>query len=327
MQTNRCVLRLILLAAMIVAAPVATLAQAGGYPDHAIKMIVPVAAGGTADLLPRLIGEKLTERWGQAVVVENKTGGALHIGAEAVYRSEPDGYTLFATPQSALVLSQSLYSKLGYDPTKFVPVTVMGRLPYVLVVNPKLPVKTLAELVAYAKAHPGKLNFGSASTGSATHLTVEWLKIVAGIKMTHIPYRGAAPAMTDLLAGHLDFVIDNLANVLPHIRDGSVRAIVVCNKERIPELPDVPTVAATYPGFVSSSWFAIVAPPKTPAPIAQKLSHAIAEVLHMPDMMKHLDKLGAVPGGDTPSETAAFLKEEAARWHKVIVDAGIKHMN
>jgi tripartite-type tricarboxylate transporter receptor subunit TctC len=326
MQINRQILRPCLAAAIVAVMSTAAFAQAD-YPDRAIKMIVPVAAGGTADLLPRIIGEKLTERWGQPVVVENKTGGALHIGSEAVYRADPDGYTLLATPQSALVLSQSLYSKLGYDPTKFVPVTVMARLPYVLVVNPKLPVKSLAELIAYAKAHPGKLNFGSAATGSATHLTVEWLKIVAGIKMTHIPYRGAAPALTDLLAGHLDFVVDNVANVLPHIRDGRLRAIAVCNKERISELPDVPAVAETFPGFVSSSWFAIVAPPKTPAPIVQKLSKAIADVLHKPDVVKRLDALGATPGGDTPAETAAFLKEEAERWHKVIVDAGIKRMN
>jgi tripartite-type tricarboxylate transporter receptor subunit TctC len=192
------------------------------------------------------------------------------------------------------------------------------------VVNPQLPVTTLAEFVAYAKANPGKLNFGSAGTGSATHLTVEWLKILAGIKMTHVPYRGAAPAMTDLLAGHLDFVVDNMGNVIQHIKDGKLRALAVGDDGRIPELPQVPTFAETWPGFVSSSWFAIVAPPGTPAPIAEKISAAMAEVLRMPEVVARLHDLGTRPGGDPPAATGVFLKQEAERWHKVIVEAGIK---
>jgi tripartite-type tricarboxylate transporter receptor subunit TctC len=315
--------RLFLAAALALAAPPAAVAQVD-FPSRTIRIVVPVAAGGTADLLPRIIGEKLTQRWGQSVVIENKTGGALHLGTEAVYRAEPDGYTLLAAPQGPIVLSQSLYSKLSYDPAAFVPVTVMARLPYVMVVNPKLPISSVAELVAYAKGNPGKLNFGSAGTGSATQLVVEWLKILAGIRMTHVPYRGATPALTDLLAGHLDFVVDNMGNVLQYVRDGKLRALAVGNAKRIAELPEVPTLAGTYPGFVASSWFAIVAPPGTPAPIAEKLSAAMAEAVHEPDVLSRLHDLGAEPGGDTPAATGVFLKHEAERWRKVIVEAGIK---
>jgi tripartite-type tricarboxylate transporter receptor subunit TctC len=315
---------LIVAMAWLVAFPARAQAPAADYPSRGIRIIVPVAAGGTADLLPRIVGEKFSERWGQPVVIENKTGGALHLGTEAVFRADPDGYTLLAAPQGPIVLSPSLYSKLAYDPAAFVPVTVMARLPYVLVVNPRLPIKTIPELVAYAKANPGKLNFGSAGVGSATQLAVEWLKILGGIQMTHVPYRGAAPALTDLLAGHLDLVVDNLANVLQQIKDGRLRALGVANQSRIAELPDVPAIAETYPGFLASSWFVILAPPQTPAPIAEKLSHAAAEILRAPEVAKRLHDLGAEPGGDTPAATGVFLKEETERWRGVITAARIK---
>jgi tripartite-type tricarboxylate transporter receptor subunit TctC len=313
----------LLSALLLVSAPMAAFAQAD-YPNRAIKIVVPLPPGATADTLPRIIGEKLTARWHQAVIIENKPGAAQNLGAEAVAKSEPDGYTLLATPQGPLVLSGALFPRLGFDPAAFVPVTIMASLPYVLVVHPKVPVATVADLVAYAKANPDKLNYASPGNGSSTQLAMEWLKSLAGIRMTHVPYRGAAPALTDLLAGHVDLMIDNLGNSLTHIRDGRLKVLAVGDDRRIAELPNVPTLAETYPGFVASSWFAIVAPPRTAAALAAKLSQAMGEVLRMPDVVQRLHDLGATPIGGTPAETGAFIKLEAERWRKVIIDADIK---
>jgi tripartite-type tricarboxylate transporter receptor subunit TctC len=301
----------------------AAFAQAD-YPNRAIKIVVPLPPGATADTLPRIIGEKLTARWHQPVIIENKPGAAQNLGAEAVAKSEPDGYTLLATPQGPLVLSGALFPRLGFDPAAFVPVTIMASLPYVLVVHPKVAVATVADLVAYAKANPDKLNYASPGNGSSTQLAMEWLKSLAGIRMTHVPYRGAAPALTDLLAGHVDLMIDNLGNSLTHIRDGRLKVLAVGDDRRIAELPNVPTLAETYPGFVASSWFAIVAPPRTAPALVAKLSQAMGEILRMPDVVQRLRDLGATPIGGTPAETAAFIKLETERWRKVIIDADIK---
>jgi tripartite-type tricarboxylate transporter receptor subunit TctC len=313
-----------LLAAAAIIAVVPTIALAQDYPNRAIRIVVPVTPGGTNDALPRIIGEKLTARFGQPIVIENKPGGAMMLGTEAVLRSEPDGYTLLASPSGPLAVSQTLYPKLGFDPSTFVAVTVMAQLPYVLVVNPKLPVASVRDLVAYAKANPGKLNYASPGTGSGSQLSAEWLKILAGIRMAHVPYRGSAPALTDLIAGHVDLMIDNLGNSAQHIADGKLKALAVGNKARIPELPDVPTMAETFPGFVATSWFAIVAPPKTPPAIADLLSQAMAEALRMPDVVKRLRDFGATPVGGTPAETAEFIKAETERWRRVIVEADVR---
>src|SRR5262245_55881593 len=270
-------------AALAVAAPDLALAQSD-FPNRPIRIVVPLAPGGTSDLLPRMIGEKLTLRWGQPVIVENKPGGALHLGTEAVARAAPDGYTLLLAPQGPLVLSPSLYRKLGYDPAAFVPITILVRLPYVFVASPKLAVSSVPELTAFARAHPDKLSFGTPGTGSAQHLAVEWYRTLAGVRLTHVPYRGTAPAMTDLLAGHVELMFDNAANALHHIREGRLRALAIGAPPRITELPDVPTMAEIYPTFTAASWFSLVAPPKTPPAIAAKLSEAIAEVLRLPDV-------------------------------------------
>jgi tripartite-type tricarboxylate transporter receptor subunit TctC len=313
----------LLAAALFAAAPAPALAQ-DDFPNRPIRIVVPLAPGGTSDLLPRMIGEKLTLRWGQPVIVENKPGGALHLGTEAVARAAPDGYTLLLAPQGPLVLSPSLYAKLGYDPAAFVPVTLLARLPYVFVANPKVPVSSVPELVAFAKANPDSLNFGTPGTGSAQHLAVEWFKTLTGVRLTHVPYRGTAPAIADLLAGHVQLMFDNAANALPQVREGKLRALAIGAPPRIPELPDVPAMAEFFPGFLAASWFAIVAPPKTPPAVAARLSHAIGEALRMPDVTKRLQGLGATPAGSSPDETAAFLRQETERWRKVIVDAGIK---
>lgn len=305
-------------AALAVAAPVTAHAQ-DDFPNRPIRIVVPLAPGGTADLLPRLVGEKLTLRWGQPVIIENRPGGALHIGAEAVARAAPDGYTLLLAPQGPLVLSPSLYRKLAYDPAAFVPVTILARLPYVFVANPKAPASSVPELIAFAKANPDKLNFGTPGTGSAQHLAVEWFKLLAGVRLTHVPYRGAAPAVADLLAGHVQLMFDNTANALPQIRQGKLKALAIGAPPRIPELPSVPAMAEFFPSFVASSWFSLVAPPKTPPEVVAKVAQAIGEALRMPDVEKRLRGLGATPG-----ETAAFVRQETERWRKVIVDAGIR---
>src|SRR5262245_8063313 len=310
-------------AALAVAAPDLALAQSD-FPNRPIRIVVPLAPGGTSDLLPRMIGEKLTLRWGQPVIVENKPGGALHLGTEAVARAAPDGYTLLLAPQSPLVLSPSLYRKLGYDPAAFVPVTILARLPYLFVASPKVPASTIPELITYAKANPDRLNFGTPGTGSAQHLAVEWFKILTGVRLTHVPYRGTAPALADLLAGHVQLMFDNAANALPQIREGRLRALAIGAPPRVAELPDVPAMAEFFPSFLAASWFSLVAPPKTPPDVAAKLSHGIAETLRAPDVTKRLEGLGATPGGEPPHQTAAFLREETERWRKVIVEAVIR---
>ena len=304
-------------------APALALAQ-GDYPNRTIKIVVPLAPGGTADTLPRIIGEKLSIRFVQPVVIENRAGGGQHIGTEAVARAEPDGYTLLASAAGPLVINPSLYPSLSYDPAAFAPVTIMASLPYVLVVNPRVPVSSIAELVAYAKANPDKLNYAAPGGGSQTQLAVEWLKILSATKMTYVPYKGSAPAVADLVAGHVDLMFDNFGNSLQHIRAGRLRALAIANEQRLAEFPDLPIMAETYPGFVATSWFALLAPPKTPAAIVDRLWQASTEALRMPDVEARLRGIGAAPGGSTPAATAAFLRQETERWGKVIAQANIK---
>ncbi|MFL5052781.1 MAG: Bug family tripartite tricarboxylate transporter substrate binding protein [Xanthobacteraceae bacterium] len=296
----------------------------GVYPSPPIRIIVPLPPGATADTLPRIIGEKLTLKWGQPVVIENRPGAAQNLGAEVVAKSEPDGYTLLATPQGPLVISQSLYPKLGFDPTAFVPITVLAHLPYVLVAHPSLQASTLDEFIALARGNPGKLNYASPGTGSSNQLAMEWLKSLAGLPLTHVPYKGAAPALTDLLAGHVDIMFDNAGNVVQLIRDGRLKALAVSSRTRMPELPAVPAIAESFPEFVATSWFGLVAPPKTPPEIAALLSQAIAEILKLPDVASRVRELTATPVGSTPAETASFFKEESERWRRVIVTVGVK---
>jgi len=250
--------------------------------------------------------------------VENRPGAANNIGADAVARAEPDGYTLLAAPPAALVINQFLYPKLPFDPSAFVPVTVIAATPNILVVHPKVPVSTIQELIVYARSNPNKLNYASPGSGSTPSLTVEWLKFQAGIQIVHVPYKGLAPALTDLLAGEVDMMFDNLGNTLQHIRSGRLKVLSIGSEKRLAALPDVPTMAEMYPGFVSIAWFAVVAPPKTSRETAAKLSAAITEALKLPDVMKKLQDLSAMPIGGTPEDTAAFMKEEADRWRKVI---------
>jgi tripartite-type tricarboxylate transporter receptor subunit TctC len=301
-----------------------SLLAAQDYPSRAVKIIVPFPAGGTADVMPRVFAEWLAKKWGQPVVVENRTGAAGNIGAEAVAKAEPDGYTLLSAPPPPLVINQNLYPKLGFDPAEFVPIVIMGRVPNALVVNAKLPFNNVAEVIAYAKANPGKLTSATQGNGTTSHLTSELFQLMAGVKFQHVPYRGSAPALTDLTAGSVDLMFDNLGVSLALVKGGQLKLLAVATPKRMAALPDVPTIAETLPGFESAAWYAIVAPPKTPASVVDKINADVNEALRQGDIIARLAQLSAEPIGGSPQETAAYMREEVERWHKVIKAANVK---
>ncbi len=294
------------------------------YPSRTIRVIVPLPPGPVADLVPRIIGDKLSSKWGQAVVIENRPGAGSNIGADAVARAEGDGYTLLATPPAPLVIAQHFYPNLPFDPTKFIPVSVVVKLPAVLVVNPKVPASSFPELVAYAKANPDKLSYGSPGLGQTPQLAMVKLMAAAGIQFQHVPYQGMAPASRDLLAGHIDIMIDNLGNVMDYIKGGQLKLIATTSDARLPQFPDVPTVAETLAGVTHTDWLAVVAPQKTPPAIAMKLSQSIAEILKLPDVAPRLEILQLTAVGSTPAEAAKMIAQESERWRQVIVAAGLK---
>ena len=294
------------------------------YPNRTIKIIAPVGAGSVADLVPRLVAEKLAARWGNPIYVENRPGGNTNIGAEAAARAEPDGYTLLAAPATTLAVNPSLFPKLTFDPTAFVPVTVLADEPNVLVANPKLPFSTAQELIAFAKANPGKLTYASPGVGSVQHLSVEMLASMSGIALVHVPYKDLPEAVNDVVAGHVDLLFDNLGSATPLIKSGNLKAIAVGSERRNAFLPDLPSVSEAVSEYRSVTWFAIVAPPRTPARIAEKLSAAIAGILKTADVTNRFRDLYATPVGSSPADTAAFFAQERERWRSVIVSAGIK---
>lgn len=299
--------------------------QAQEWPSKTVRIVVPFPAGGSADLMPRAVAEKLADKWGQPVIVENRPGAAGNIGADLVFRAEPDGYTLLSAPPPPLVINKLLYKKLAYDAEKFVPITVIGAIPNVLLVHPKTNVSTVQEFIALARSNPGKLNYASQGNGTTSHLTAELFKSMAGgLKIAHVPYKGTAPALADLLGGQVEMMCDNLGVSLPHVRSGKLKALAVASAKRFPGLPDVPALAESLPGFEAVAWFGIVAPPGTPPAVAQKVSAAVAEVLKNPQVLKRLSDLSAEPMGLTPAQTADYMKRETERWAAVIRTAGVK---
>ena len=299
--------------------------QGQEWPQKTVRIIVPFPAGGSADLMPRVVGERLSQLWGQPVIIDNRPGAAGNIGATAVFQAEPDGYTLLSAPPPPLVINRLLYPKLAYDSTQFVPMTVIGAIPNVLLVHPKVAASSVGELIALARGNPGKLNYASQGSGTTSHLTAELFNTMAGgLRITHIPYKGTAPALADLLAGQVELMFDNLGVSLPHVRSGKLRALAVASPKRVDSLKDVPAMSETLPGFESVAWFGIVAPPKTPAAIAEKVAAGVAEALKQPEVQKRLADLSAEPMGLSPAATAAFMKQETERWNAVIRAAGVK---
>jgi tripartite-type tricarboxylate transporter receptor subunit TctC len=292
--------------------------QAQEFPTKMIKLVVPFPPGGGTDIVARLISEKLQAKWGQPVVIENRPGAGGNIGAEYVFRSPPDGYTLLLTPPPPLVINKGLYGKLSFDPDALTPLSLVATSPNILVVYPGIPVENVKQFIEYGKAHPDKLNYASQGNGTTSHLTAEMFKSMTGIKITHVPYKGSGPAIADLMGGQVNVMFAEISSVSAFVRAGKLRALAVGSDKRNPAFPDVPTVAETLPGFVSTTSSNIVAPPGTPPAIVDKLSSAIGEAMRDPAVAKRLADLSAEAVGSTPAEHAAYLDRERERWGAVI---------
>ena len=308
-----------------IAAPLPGPAQAQNYPDRTVKIIVPFPAGGTADAVPRIVADWLSRKWGQSVVIENRTGAAGNIGAEAAFNSAPDGYTLLSAPPPPLVINQNLYPKLPFDPAKFEPVIVLAQVPNALIVNPdKVKATSLRELVEYLQKNPGAYTSATQGNGTTSHLTSELFSLLAKVKLRNVPYRGSAPALQGLLAGDVDLMFDNLGVSLPLVEAGKLKLLAVASSKRLPNLPNVPTIAETLPGFEAVAWYGIVAPPKTPKAIVDKINADVNEALRQPELREHLKKLSAEIFGGSVERTSKYMKEEVERWGNVIKAANIK---
>ena len=296
------------------------------YPSRNVVIVVPFPAGGVADLLPRLVGEKLTQKWGKNVIVENRAGASGNIGMAYVAQQPADGYTFALAPAGNLTVNPTLFKNLPFDTAKdFTPVTLLANVPNVLVVHPSVPVKTFPELIAYAKANPHKLNFASPGAGSGAHLAGELLKLDAGLDIVHVPYKGLAPAVTDLLGGQVQMMFAGVSTVLEAVKSGKLRALAVAGPHRLDALPGVPTVAESgYPGFDVTSWYGIVAKTGTPPAIIHKVQADMAEALRQPDILKKLADQGLEPVGDTPEQFGAVIASESRKWGDIVKKANIQ---
>ena len=301
-------------------------ALAQSYPTKAIHMIVPYPPGGSADILARAIGQKLGDGLGQPIIIDNRPGAGTAIGTEATARSAPDGYTIMIGTVSSHAINPSLNSKLGYDPVKdFAPISLVASIPFVLLVHPSLPVKSVQELISLAKQKPGQLNFSSAGNGTSNHLAGELFKSMAGVDIVHIPYKGSAPALNDLLAGQVNMMFDLVLTAAPHVKAGTVRGLAVTGTKRSAVLPQLPTVAeAGVPGYEVSAWFGLFAPADTPAAIVQRLNAETRRAMAASDMRERLASQGAEPITDSPAEFAAYVQSERDKWAKVVKASGMK---
>lgn len=317
-------LRGFLLALLFAALALATGRAEDAYPTRVVKIVLPVLPGSTTDILARLVAEQLGQKWGKPVIVENMPGAAMNLGAEYVAHAEPDGYTLLLCPPSPLSIQQLLYHDLKYDPTKFVPIALLAKIPNVLAVRPDFPGNSVGELLAYGKANPDKLTFASQGVGSTAHLSGSELEVLGGIKMVHVPYHGAQPALTDVMAGHVDMFFDTLTTSVPLYRAGKLKLLGVASDARSKDVPEIPTVAeAGIPGFRSITWFAIAGPPGMPAPLAEKINRDIAEILQKPEVTEKIEALRLEPMGGTTADMATFISGETKLWNRVITEAHI----
>jgi tripartite-type tricarboxylate transporter receptor subunit TctC len=294
------------------------------YPTRVVKIVVPAAGGSTTDTLARVVAEKLSQKWGKSAIVENIAGGAMNIGASSVARAAPDGHTLLIAPPAPLSFNDLLFKDLGYAPTQFTPITLLATIPNVLVVRKELPVTSIKDLIAYGKANPDKLSYATQGAGSTAHLSASQLEVQAGIKMVHVPYRGAQPALTDVIAGHVDMFFDTPTTSVPLYRDDKVKILGVADTKRLRVIPEVPTISeAGLPGFRSITWFGLVAPPQTPAALADRLNRDVVEILNSKEVTDRLHSLSLDVGATTREEATKFFAEETALWSKVIKEANI----
>ncbi|QNP50559.1 tripartite tricarboxylate transporter substrate binding protein [Diaphorobacter aerolatus] len=314
------------LCALASSASVSAQAAVATYPNKPVRIIVPYPAGGTTDIIARIAANQLTERLKQSFIVENKAGASGAIGAQAVAQAAPDGYTLVMATASSHGINSALQKNLPYDAVKdFAPITVVANTPNIIIANPAVPVKNLQELVALARKEPGQINFGSTSAGGSPHMSAELLKMMAGIDMTHVPYKGAAPMLTDLIGGQVQIGFDNLPSTIGFVKSGKVRALAVTTARRWPGAPDIPTVAESgVPGYEVSGWFGLLAPAGTPKDVVDKIQTTIAEAVKSPAVAKQLNDLGAEPVANKPEAFAQEIRDDVEKWRKVVKTTGVK---
>jgi len=319
---------LMVLATASAAALAQTPSTASGqaYPSRPIRIVVAYTPAGTTDILARAIGQKMTESWGQPVIVDNRPGANGNIGTELAARATPDGYTILMATAATHSINNTLYPGLAWDAVRdFAPIGLVALVPNILVVNNALPVRSVKELIAYARANPDKLTHGSPGNGSTSHLSMELFKSLTGTRMIHVPYKGSAPVLADLTGGQISLTMDNIPVYLPHAQAGKIRALAVGSAKRAPAAPDLPTAEeAGVPGLIAVSWFGLVAPARAPQRVVDQLSKETARILKLPDVHKRISDLDAEPVGGTPQEYAAFIKAEINKWRKVIQAAGVR---